>query len=118
MSETGLRHAQDKMATAGVHQKAIDVFTHYYDQLERGVTGFISEDSIRPLEDPDLLESVPVSDEQAKAALARTVIIKLKGGLVRPWAWTRRSHCSQCETTSPSWTSSLIKYGLLGLGTT
>ena len=81
MSETGLRQAQDKMATAGVHQKAIDVFTHYYDQLERGVTGFISEDSIRPLEDPDLLESVPVSDEQAKAALARTVIIKLNGGL-------------------------------------
>src|SRR5215203_1902750 len=81
MSETGLRHAQDKMATAGVHQKAIDVFTHYYDQLERGVTGFISEDSIRPLEDPDLLESVPVSDEQAKAALEQTVIIKLNGGL-------------------------------------
>src|SRR5215207_11193248 len=81
MSETGLRQAQDKMATAGVHQKAIDVFTHYYDQLERGVTGFISEDSIRPLENPDLLESVPVSEEQAKGALARTVIIKLNGGL-------------------------------------
>jgi UTP--glucose-1-phosphate uridylyltransferase len=81
MSETGLRQAQEKMATAGVHQKAIDVFAHYYDQLEQGVTGFISEDSIRPLENPDLLESVPVSDEQAKAALTRTVIIKLNGGL-------------------------------------
>ena len=81
MSETGLRQAQEKMATAGVHQKAIDVFAHYYDQLEQGVTGFISEDSIRPLENPDLLESVPVSDEQAKAALARSVIIKLNGGL-------------------------------------
>jgi UTP--glucose-1-phosphate uridylyltransferase len=81
MSETGLRQAQEKMATAGVHQKAIDVFSHYYAQLEQGVTGFISEDSIRPLENPDLLESVPVSEEQAKAALARTVIIKLNGGL-------------------------------------
>jgi UTP--glucose-1-phosphate uridylyltransferase len=81
MSETGLRRAQEKMATAGVHQKAIDVFSHYYAQLEQGVTGFISEDSIRPLENPDLLESVPVSDDQAKAALARTVIIKLNGGL-------------------------------------
>jgi UTP--glucose-1-phosphate uridylyltransferase len=81
MSESGLRQAQEKMATAGVHQKAIDVFAHYYGQLEQGVTGFISEDSIRPLENPDLLESVPVSDEQAKAALARTVIIKLNGGL-------------------------------------
>ena len=81
MSETGLRRAQEKMAAAGVHQKAIDVFSHYYAQLEQGVTGFISEDSIRPLENPDLLESVPVSDDQAKAALARTVIIKLNGGL-------------------------------------
>jgi UTP--glucose-1-phosphate uridylyltransferase len=81
MSEIGLRLAQQKMAAAGVHQKAIDVFSHYYAQLEQGVTGFIAEDSIRPLEDPDLLESVPVSDEQAKGALAQTVIIKLNGGL-------------------------------------
>jgi len=81
MSENGLRLAQQKMAAAGVHQKAIDVFTHYYAQLEQGVTGFIAEDSIRPLEDPDLLESVAVSEEQATAALAETVIIKLNGGL-------------------------------------
>ncbi len=81
MSEIGLRLAQEKMAAAGVHQKAIDVFSHYYAQLEQGVTGFIAEDSIRPLEHPDLLESVSVSDEQAQAALAQTVIIKLNGGL-------------------------------------
>ena len=55
MSETGLRAAQAKMAAAGVHQKAIDVFTHYYAQLEEGVTGFIAEESITPLERPDLL---------------------------------------------------------------
>ena len=36
MSEPGLRQAQDKMAAAGVHQQAIDVFTHYYRQLEDG----------------------------------------------------------------------------------
>jgi UTP--glucose-1-phosphate uridylyltransferase len=81
MSETGLRRAQAKMAAAGVHQKAIDVFTHYYAQLEEGVTGFIPEDSITPLEHPDLLESVSIPDEAAKAALARTVMIKLNGGL-------------------------------------
>ena len=81
MSETGLRAAQAKMAAAGVHQKAIDVFTHYYAQLEEGVTGFIAEESITPLERPDLLESVSVTDEDARAALARTVMIKLNGGL-------------------------------------
>ena len=77
----GLEQARDKMAAAGVNQQAIDVFSHYYHQLEEGVTGFIAEDSIEPLEDPDLLSDVSVSDEDARAALASTVIIKLNGGL-------------------------------------
>jgi UTP--glucose-1-phosphate uridylyltransferase len=81
MSDTGLHRAQAKMAAAGVHQKAIDVFTHYYAQLEEGVTGFIAEESITPLEDPDLLESVSIDDQDARTALARTVMIKLNGGL-------------------------------------
>ena len=45
------------------------------------MTGFIREDSITPLEHPDLLESIAIADEDAKAALARTVMIKLNGGL-------------------------------------
>ncbi len=81
MSETGLRLAQEKMAAADISQQAIDVFTHYYRQLEDGVTGFIAEDSIAPLEDPDLLSDVTVSDADAAAALAATVIVKLNGGL-------------------------------------
>ncbi len=81
MTQVGLHRAQAKMAAAGVHQKAIDVFSHYYAQLEEGVTGFIREDSITPLEHPDLLESIAIADEDAKAALARTVMIKLNGGL-------------------------------------
>ena len=36
---------------------------------------------IEPLTDPDLLSDVAVSDEDAAAALAKTVIIKLNGGL-------------------------------------
>jgi len=81
MSETGLRLAQEKMSAAGVSQQAIDVFTHYYAQLEEGVTGFISEDSIDPVTDPDLLSDVTVGPDDAKAALASTVVIKLNGGL-------------------------------------
>ena len=81
MSDHGLALARDKMTEAGVAPAAIEVFSHYYRQLEEGVTGFIAEDSIEPLTDPDLLESVEVSEEQASAALARTVIIKLNGGL-------------------------------------
>jgi UTP--glucose-1-phosphate uridylyltransferase len=81
MSDTGLELAQKKMTDAGVQPQAIEVFSHYYRQLEKGVTGFIAEDSIEPLTDPDLLASVAVSEADAAAALAQTVIIKLNGGL-------------------------------------
>ena len=81
MSDEGLRAAQDKMAAAGIAQPAIDVFSAYYRQLEQGVTGFIAEDSIEPLTDPDLLRDVTVPDEQAREALGATVMIKLNGGL-------------------------------------
>ena len=81
MSETGLKLAQEKMAAAAIHQQAIDVFTHYYRQLEEGVSGFIPEDSIKPLLDPSMLSDTAVSEEDAAAALEKTVIIKLNGGL-------------------------------------
>lgn len=81
MSDQGLALAQQKMIDAGVASQAIDVFSHYYRQLEQGVTGVIGEDTIEPLTDPDLLDSVEVSDDDAAAALAKTVIIKLNGGL-------------------------------------
>ena len=81
MSETGLKLAQDKMAAAGVPQQAIDVFTYYYRQLEEGVSGFIPEDTIEPLTSPPMLSDVAVGKEDAAAALEKTVIIKLNGGL-------------------------------------
>jgi UTP--glucose-1-phosphate uridylyltransferase len=81
MSESGLQAARDKMTAAGVSPQAIEVFAHYYRQLAEGVTGFIAEDSIAPLEDPDQLSDVTVAPTQAQAALAQTVIIKLNGGL-------------------------------------
>jgi UTP--glucose-1-phosphate uridylyltransferase len=81
MSAQGLQQAEEKMVAAGVNPQAIDVFRHYYHQLEEGVTGFIAEDSIEPLEDPDLLSDVTVSEEDARAALGQTVILKLNGGL-------------------------------------
>jgi UTP--glucose-1-phosphate uridylyltransferase len=81
MSETGLKLAQDKMAAAGIHQPAIDVFSYYYRQLEEGVSGFIPEDSIEPLLDPPMLSDLAVSEQDAAAALGKTVIIKLNGGL-------------------------------------
>jgi UTP--glucose-1-phosphate uridylyltransferase len=69
------------MREAGVSQAAIDVFTHYYGQLEAGATGLILEDTIEPLTHPDMLSGIDISDEDANAAFAQTAIIKLNGGL-------------------------------------
>lgn len=81
MSEHGLTAAQTKMREAGVAEAAIEVFSHYYDQLESGATGLIREDTIEPLTNPAMLDDVEVTDEQAQQAFAQTVIIKLNGGL-------------------------------------
>ncbi|AKT52443.1 UTP--glucose-1-phosphate uridylyltransferase [Arsenicicoccus sp. oral taxon 190] len=81
MSHEGLARAKQVMTDAGVNPTAIEVFSHYYGELEAGKTGVIREDSIRPLTDPPTLESADVDEETAREALARTVIIKLNGGL-------------------------------------
>jgi UTP--glucose-1-phosphate uridylyltransferase len=81
VSERGLRQAQEKMRAAGIDETAIDVFSHHYRQLEAGATGLIPEETITPLLDPPHLADVPIDPEAARAALARTVVIKLNGGL-------------------------------------
>jgi UTP--glucose-1-phosphate uridylyltransferase len=68
------------MAAAGVDEVAIETFAHYYRLLEHGETGMIPESTIEPVEMPSLA-SVEVSDEDAAAALRKTVVIKLNGGL-------------------------------------
>ncbi len=77
----GLTAAKTKMRDAGVNQAAIDVFSHYYGQLEAGATGLIPEDTIEPLTDPAHLDEVEVDGDAAREALAKTAIIKLNGGL-------------------------------------
>ena len=81
MSDEGLRAAQDKMRAAGVAANAIDVFSHYYRELEQGATGLIREDTIAPVLDPPQLADVASDEAGAGEALARTVMIKLNGGL-------------------------------------
>ncbi len=81
MSDEGLQSAVEKMRAARVDPGAIDVFAHYYRQLEGGATGLIREDSIDPLVDVPQLGNVDVTPEAGHAALDRTVMIKLNGGL-------------------------------------
>ena len=81
MDAPGLIQAQRKMREAGASQAAIDVFSHYYGQLEAGATGLIREDTIEPLLEPPFLADLTIDDDAARDALGKTVIIKLNGGL-------------------------------------
>lgn len=81
MSANGLARAQDKMRAKGIEPAAIEVFSHYYGELESGVTGVIPEDSIEPLLNPDRLDAVDIDPDAARDALSKTAIIKLNGGL-------------------------------------
>jgi len=81
MSAEGLAAAIDKMRAGGVGQTAIDVFAHYYGQLEEGATGIVAEADIAPLVDPPKLAALEADEEAARVALDQTVVIKLNGGL-------------------------------------
>ena len=81
MGEGGLAQAQQRMLDGGVHQRAIDVFSHYYGQLESGATGMISEADIDPLGDVSHASEFVVGLEEQREAAAVTAIIKLNGGL-------------------------------------
>ncbi|WP_062381510.1 UTP--glucose-1-phosphate uridylyltransferase [Demequina pelophila] len=81
MTAPGLIAAQAKMAAAGVDQTAIDVFSHYFGELEAGATGLIREETIEPLLDPPALDQMEIDEEAAREAFAKTAIIRLNGGL-------------------------------------
>jgi UTP--glucose-1-phosphate uridylyltransferase len=80
MSSAGLERARAKMSDAGIDPVAIDTFAHYYRLLEHGETGVIRESTIEPL-DMESLADVEIDDEAASAALRKTAVIKLNGGL-------------------------------------
>lgn len=73
--------AQRRMADADVPQRAIDVFSSFYAQLEQGATGMIHESEVDPLVDIDHAAAITLSDEECRAAAAVTAVIKLNGGL-------------------------------------
>jgi len=81
MSEEGLSEARRRMADGGVHRLAIEVFTHYYGELESGATGNIREADISPLTNIGHAATLSVSENAERAAAQVTAVIKLNGGL-------------------------------------
>lgn len=77
----GLEQAQQRMRDGDVPQRAIDVFSSFYDRLEQGATGMIPEADVEPLVDIDRADEIELSDEQCREAAAVTAVIKLNGGL-------------------------------------
>lgn len=81
MNPSALEQCLQKMRDAEISQAAIDNFAHYWRLCAEGATGIIREDTITPLLDPPQLAEIEVSDADQQDALAKTVIIKLNGGL-------------------------------------
>ena len=79
-SDDGLQSAIRKMREAGVPEVAIGTFEDNYRRLREGETGMVPESTIEPLSSPEL-DPAGVTDADGTAALGRTVVIKLNGGL-------------------------------------
>lgn len=72
----------ERMQQAGCHELEIRTFEAYYQQLRDGQTGFISEAEIEPVYDVPDAEQFPAELAAAgRAALPRTILLKLNGGL-------------------------------------
>jgi UTP--glucose-1-phosphate uridylyltransferase len=72
----------DRMRAEGLPEVAIATFAHYYDQLVSGATGMMPEASIEPIATlPDAATFGADLVERGRRELAKTVLIKLNGGL-------------------------------------
>lgn len=70
-----------KLKAAGEDPVAIRAFRYYYTQLVSGANGQLTAAEAQPVEDLPLAVDLPVDPERGRAALAKTVVIKLNGGL-------------------------------------
>lgn len=72
----------EKMRAAGLPELSIRTFRHHYAQLVAGGTGFIPATEAAPVDDlPDYATLDGTDDAAGHAALPKTVVLKLNGGL-------------------------------------
>lgn len=71
-----------KMQAEGLPEVVIETFKYYYDQLVAGQTGYMAEADLQPVAALPDAETFPARLAQiGRAALPKTVFIKLNGGL-------------------------------------
>jgi len=80
MTEERVELIRETMRREGIDATAIDTFERNYRALLGGATGMVPETDIEP-HDSLRVDRQPIAEEVAAAALARTAIIKLNGGL-------------------------------------
>jgi UTP--glucose-1-phosphate uridylyltransferase len=79
VSREGLRAATGKMRRAGLPEAAVRTFAHAYRELAAGASGTLPDRELEPVRDvPDAAALTAPPD---RAALDRTVVVKLNGGL-------------------------------------
>lgn len=79
MSDTA---AEEKLRAAGAPEAAVRTFASQLDRLRAGETGLLPESSIEPIDALPDADALPEPDaDEAAAALAQAVVIKLNGGL-------------------------------------
>jgi UTP--glucose-1-phosphate uridylyltransferase len=72
----------ERMKAEALPSIFIDTFAYYYEQLRAGESGLIPESEIEPVADlPDAALLPEKYDKVGEAALAKTAVIKLNGGL-------------------------------------
>lgn len=81
MSDAGRTSARTKLQEDGASEATIATFLHHYDALAGGATGMIPEETIEPLTDLPQLDNLHIAEDEAREALAATVMIRLNGGL-------------------------------------
>ncbi|MAE93600.1 MAG: UTP--glucose-1-phosphate uridylyltransferase [Deltaproteobacteria bacterium] len=79
---------EKKMREAGLPPLAIRTFEHYYAQLVAGESGTLSRREIEPVEEMPSAEGLRTR-ASGEAALGRTVVLKLNGGLGTSMGMTR-----------------------------
>jgi UTP--glucose-1-phosphate uridylyltransferase len=89
MGPDGLAEAVEKMRAEDLPDTAIDTFAHYYRRLAEGEQGTLPESDLEPVEHVEDAAGLPDHEEEAAAALDRTVVIKLNGGLGTSMGMTR-----------------------------
>jgi UTP--glucose-1-phosphate uridylyltransferase len=72
----------ERMQAEALPELAVKTFEHYYTQLVEGYTGLIPEESILPVDKlPDAQNFPRELEDVGQLALAKTVLLKLNGGL-------------------------------------